>query len=86
MGMKVFTLAIAGTAIGFLTASHMIGPSNADAAAVETVAMAQLDLRSDRLPLPMNRAAVAPIDVSQDGVRRTAEGIRIVGPVFLPED
>lgn len=86
MSKKVFTLAIAGTVVGFLTASSFFGTTRGNAVAVEQVAVAEIEVRSDRLPVPASHAASAPVEVLQDGVRRTADGIRIVGPVFLPED
>lgn len=85
MGLKVFALAIAGTAICFLLASNMPGTAQGSAAAVEQVAVAQLDTRSDRLSRTITHAVPARVEVSGSGERRTAGGIRIVGPVFLPE-
>ncbi|MCE7029842.1 hypothetical protein [Jiella avicenniae] len=46
-------------------------------------------LRLTSLPVPTSRASALGIDTKvseQRKIRRTADGIRIVGPVFFPED
>ena len=46
-------------------------------------------LRLSSLPIPTSRAdaiGTAPEATQQPEIRRTTAGIRIVGPVFFPED
>ena len=46
-------------------------------------------LRLSSLPIPTSRAdalGTAPESAKQPKIRRTTDGIRIVGPVFFPED